>query len=297
MPLASRTAWTRVVRVAIAIGLGAAWLPPLSDAAVAAGDTAQLIAGPWQPLHAGSRIRLLGIAGKAAGEVNAGIEIELADGWKTYWRMPGDAGVPPHFSWDGSGNVASVTVQYPAPMRLPEPAAETIGYKKHVVFPIMARAAAPGQPIALKLEAELGICKEICVPAQANLSLALPATAKAAALPEPIATAVRQVPAPAAPGHSGRPTLVSTAAQLEGADPTLVVTARFPGGGEAADLFIEAPESLYVPMSKRSGNGPDGSLMFTVRLPPSTAKDLKGKTLTLTLVGASGATEAQWRLP
>ena len=286
----------RVATLGVALALSAVALAPCHDA-IAAGTTAQLIAGPWQPLHAGSRVRLLGVAGKASGEVNGGVEIELAEGWKTYWRMPGDAGVPPNFEWQGSANMASVRVQYPAPQRLPEPAAETIGYKHRVVFPLIAKAATPGQPIMLKLEAEFGICKDICVPAQANLSLELPAAASTAALPEPIATAVRQVPVPAPAGAKDRPTVVSTTAQLEGAEPQLVVEARFPGPVEAADLFVEAPDSIYVPMSKRTGEKPGGGVVFTIALPAATAKELKGKALTLTLVGGTAASEARWQLP
>jgi DsbC/DsbD-like thiol-disulfide interchange protein len=239
----------------------------------------------------------VGVPGKAAGEVNAGIEIELAEGWKTYWRMPGDAGVPPTFEWTGSRNAAAITVSYPAPTRLPEPAAETIGYKKHVLFPVAAKAASPGAPVSLTLEVEIGICKDICVPAQAAMALDLPAASQTGPLPEPLADALRRVPVPATAAVKDHPVLVSATARLGEAPAQLQVIARFPGSPEAADLFIEAPESIYVPMSKRTATAPDGSLTFTVSLPPGTAQDLKGKTLTLTLVGATGATEARWQLP
>lgn len=278
--------------VGLALGLALA-VPPVRSA----GEAAGLISGPWLQLHAGSRIRLLGVAGKAAGEINGAIEIELAEGWKTYWRMPGDAGVPPQFEWQGSGNLASATVMYPAPKRLPEPAAETVGYKTHVVFPLAAKAQTSGQPITLKLEAEFGICKEICVPAQASLALELPSAAQPAVQPGPIAQAVKQVPVAAKAGARDRPSLLASTADLAGAQPWLRLEARFPGGTDAADLFIEAPESIYVPMTKRLAVTAEGQITFEVRLPAATAQDLRGKTLTLTLVGATGATEAHWRLP
>jgi DsbC/DsbD-like thiol-disulfide interchange protein len=281
-----------VAGVGFALGLALA-VPPVHSA----GEAAGLISGPWLQLHAGSRIRLLGVAGKSAGEINGAIEIELADGWKTYWRMPGDAGVPPQFEWKGSGNLASATVMYPAPKRLAEPAAETVGYKTHVVFPLAAKAHTSGQPIALKLEAEFGICKEICVPAQASLALELPSAAQPAVLPGPIAQAMKRVPVAAEAGESGRPSLIASTSDLAGAQPWLRLEARFPGGAEAADLFIEAPESIYVPMTKRVADTAQGQITFEVRLPAATAQDLKGKTLTLTLVGATGATEAHWKLP
>lgn len=286
-----------IASLAIAVSLGAALALGTVPRARAAEPGAGLLMSPWQTLHAGSRVRLVGVAGGAGGGINGGIEIELAEGWKTYWRMPGEAGVPPQFEWQGSDNLAGVEVSYPAPKRLPEAGAETIGYKSRVVFPFAARAAALGKPVTLKLEAEFGVCKEICVPAQAALSLALPAAARSIPLPPLLAEAVARVPGPPDQKAKDRPQVVSTVARLDGASPELRVTARFPGAAEAADVFIEAPESIFVPMTKRGEGTPDGSITFTSRLSPATAKDLRGKALTLTLVGAGGAAETRWQLP
>ncbi len=61
------------------------------------------------------------VAGSAGGadrtSLRAGIELRLATGWKTYWRYPGDSGVPPRFDFSKSTNVKSVTVRWPAPHR------------------------------------------------------------------------------------------------------------------------------------------------------------------------------------
>ena len=61
-----------------------------------------------------SQLRLL-LTADAAGQIGGGIEIALEPGWYTYWRNPGEAGVPPVFDFSGSENVASVDVMYPAP--------------------------------------------------------------------------------------------------------------------------------------------------------------------------------------
>ena len=75
------------------------------------------------------------IAGAQRGTVRrAGIEIRLAPGWKTYWRYPGDSGIPPRFDFSPSKNVKSVTVRYPAPHRLTDESGTSIGYKHGVVF-------------------------------------------------------------------------------------------------------------------------------------------------------------------
>jgi hypothetical protein len=83
-------------------------------------------------------------------------------------------------------------------------------------------------------------------------------------------------------------------ASLDGPEPRLQFEARFPRGDKGGDLFIEAPGGLYVPMPKRLPDAADGTARFEVDLARSgVAADLKGKTLTLTLVSAEGASEAQ----
>src|SRR3981081_2121280 len=83
-------------------------------------------------------IRLIAGSQRKAADATvyrAGVEIRLADGWKTYWRYPGDSGVPPRFDFTRSRNVKSVTVRWPAPQRLTDESGTSIGYKHEGVFP------------------------------------------------------------------------------------------------------------------------------------------------------------------
>jgi DsbC/DsbD-like thiol-disulfide interchange protein len=249
------------------------------------------IASPWVDLHK-ARVRLVAGARQAKSYV-AGVEITLADGWKTYWRNPGDAGVPPVFDWLGSTNVASIEALYPAPSRIPEADAEIIGYKGAVLFPIEVAPLQAGEPVELKLLLELGICREICIPAQAMLSLTIPAEALASEKqPSAIIAALSRVPRPQAARRPDDPELQGMAARLGGPEPQLQFQVRFPRGGKGGDLFIEAPDGLYVPLPKRLPDAPDGTARFEVDLAKSdVARALEGKTLTLTLVSDAGATE------
>lgn len=279
------------------IGLGLVALATLAASCAAARASGEPIAGPWIDLHGGTRARLIGTsvpAGAQSAQVGAALELVLAEGWKTYWRMPGDAGVPPTFDWQASANLAAVKVLYPAPERIPEAGAEIIGYKKHVIFPVQVTPKGAG-PVGLKLELELGVCKEICVPAQAEFAIVLPRSEAPAPMPAVLADAVAKVPA--AP-RAGAPVLVDKTAVLEGPEPRLRLQARFPGGGEGADLFIEAPDSIYVPLPRRNASKDKDIAVFDVTLSPSLAKDLKGKELRVTLVMPQGpATEQVWQLP
>src|SRR5690242_15253493 len=105
------------------------------------------------------------------GNWRAGFDLKLGKGWRTYWRVPGDAGVPPQFDWSRSRNVETVTLLWPAPSRFTDEGGETIGYKDRVVFPVDVVAKDPGRPIDLALEAFLGVCEKICIPVKLEMSL------------------------------------------------------------------------------------------------------------------------------
>jgi DsbC/DsbD-like thiol-disulfide interchange protein len=277
----------------------------------AAQGAAPATATAWVQLT-NARARLLGGAPAMAGAKSylAGVEITLEDGWKTYWRMPGDAGVPPNFDWSGSSNVARVTVLYPAPARMVEPAAETIGYKHGVLFPIEVVPKDASQPVGLALALEFGVCREICIPAEAKLSLALDPAGMAGGPSPPVLAALEKVPHTPTHRNAEDPGVTRATAFLEGGEPHLVVVARFPKGDRGADLFVEAPDGFYVPMAKRVPN-PTGVgearleadagndlVRFEVDLARSgNARELKGRTLRLTLVSDAGAAETTWTVP
>ena len=250
---------------------------------------------PGFELHA-SRARLVaGQAGTAGGARLAGLEIAMQDGWKTYWRMPGDAGVPPTFDWSGSANAADVKVLYPAPMRIPEAGGEVVGYKHAVLFPIEVTPQDAAKPVALKLSVELGICREICVPVTATFDLSLPPAGKAGQH-DAVATAVERVPRPHARRRPKDPELKQIAVGNGEPGSRLTIAAAF-HGSKGADVFVEAPAGLYVPLPRKEVQGADGIVRFGVDLSGDLARDLKGKTLTVTLVSETGASEAQWTVP
>ena len=110
----------------------------------------------------------------ADGSGQAGFQIELSPGSITYWRDPGDAGVPPTFDFSRSTNVASAEVDFPAPGRIAESdGSEAFGYQRGVVFPIRVQAADPSRPVTLALDANYAVCEKICLPARAALELNL----------------------------------------------------------------------------------------------------------------------------
>lgn len=92
------------------------------------------------------------------------IRMTLAEGWKTYWRAPGDAGIPPSFTWKGSRNVGELTITWPTPDVFDQNGLRSIGYADQLVLPVEITPAKTGKPVRLRGRMEFGVCKDVCVP-------------------------------------------------------------------------------------------------------------------------------------
>jgi DsbC/DsbD-like thiol-disulfide interchange protein len=252
---------------------------------------------PWATTRE-SRTRLFSgqIPGGPAATL-AFIEIELSPGWKTYWRTPGDAGgLPPSFDWSQSSNLASANVLYPAPLRLTDKSGDTVGYKGHIIFPVEVRPKDEAKPVVLKLDMQYGICKDICVPVEAKLEIEITPDAADPA-PQLAMEAFENVPRAEGRLKPDDPVLLGAKVDLASASPRIVLEAKFPGAAGASDIFLEAPENLYVPLPTKALSRGDGVEVFNVDLTAGAdVAALKGKTITATLVSPSGASVATFRL-
>jgi len=105
----------------------------------------------------------------------AGIRFTLAPGWKTYWRAPGDAGIPPHFDWTGSRNVAGAEFHWPVPEVFDQNGMRSIGYSDQIVLPVEFTPGQPGEAMELGGEVEFGVCRDVCIPVRVEFSALLEA--------------------------------------------------------------------------------------------------------------------------
>lgn len=247
---------------------------------------AAVVAQPLKPSAATqgfhSRARL--ISGGEQGEHwLAGIEITLDQGFKTYWRTPGDSGLPPRFDWSGSENVASTEIRWPAPKRHEDAAGVAYVYGKKALLPVLVKAKDPAKPIKLVLALEYGICKDICIPAHADLTLDLTGAGSERKV---IEAALAKVPLPQALGTLADLSVLSIA-PLTQDKPAFSVTIRAPSDAKPA-LFAEGPENWYL-----STSSPDdaGRFIVTVEEKPKDASG--GIPLRLTLVAGGKAVETQ----
>lgn len=248
---------------------------------------------PWARTQ-GAEVRLI-TGGVDGGALEAGIEIRLEPGWKTYWRYPGDSGIPPRFDWAGSRNLRAAQVAFPAPRRFSDGASGySIGYKGGaVILPVTVELEAPGKPTRLDLSLDFAVCEALCVPAHVQLSLEVApgGTAPNAAL----AAARATLPTPAPLGGPA-PSVASFTLDRAASPPLLTVVADT--ASEKADLFVEGPTDAWaLPLPARTPDGA-GRTRFTLALDGlPTGASWQGAGLTLTLVDGSRAVQTGIVLP
>lgn len=213
---------------------------------------------------------------KGLSELNLGLEVFLATGWHTYWRTPGESGAPPQVTWNGSDNLASATLLYPAPQRISSLGLETIGYKERVTFPLRAKLKKQGEAVTLNADLTLLICKTLCLPKQFHLTLALPAQSAELGLESPlIDRALEKIPE-----SQSDALLISEVTRGENA---LQITVQGREKLRHPDLFIEDEQGLTF-STPTSVLSPDGlTARFTIPLSEDAPKATSLKTLPLTL--------------
>jgi len=187
-------------------------------------------------------------------------------------------------------------VLYPAPRRFADASGTAIGYEEEVVFPVIVTPMRPDQPVELKLNLGYGLCKTLCIPNEASLSIELPPQMAAGHGDDLLLTRfVDLVPKPAEPDKL--PALGGVEAKLDGANSKLIIYAHFPDGATGTDLFIEAPGGAFIPVPNALGPLEGVQQRFVVSFASSAeVAALKGKPLTLTLISDEGAREASWTL-
>lgn len=276
---------------AVGVWLLLAAAGPLASQACAAED-----ASAWDG-DTRSAVRLIAGARTAgAGALlRAGIEIKLKPGWHTYWRYPGDAGVPPRFDFAGSQNLKRVEVLWPAPHRLEEAGLSTIGYDHDLILPLHATPQDPNKPVTLRVKLAYAICEKLCVPAEGSAALGL---AAGESTQEPrLAAAEAQVPRKAAPG-TGSTLSISTIRRETGGDhPHILIDVTVPTG-RSIDLFAEGPTAEWaLPLPVPVAGAPTGQQRFALELdgaPPGST--FAGALINLTAVSGEDAIEVPFRL-
>jgi DsbC/DsbD-like thiol-disulfide interchange protein len=264
-----------------------------------------------------SAARLIAGSSPAGGAapIRAGIEIRLKAGWHTYWRYPGDAGVPPRFDFAESQNVKAVDVLWPAPRRITEEGLIAIGYTSDVILPLVIVPQDRTKPVTLRLKLDYAVCEKLCVPAEARAELVLndgPASSSGSSqgplsqgtssqgtssqgMPSQdaaLTAAEARVPKKAALGE-GAALAIRSIRRDDGAPRARIIVDVATPSGTDVSLLAEGPNpewALPVPMA--IAGAPAGLQRFTFDLdgaPPGVT--YQGARITLTAVAGDHAIE------
>lgn len=229
--------WTLCIGVVAALSLSLAMPTRVSAETIASaqgGDVASL--------------RLLSAGGPVEGVYDVGIAIEMTSGSHTYWKQPGEAGVPPVFAFNGSENLAKAEVLFPVPTRIDEEGIVAFGYRDSVVFPVKISPVDAHKPVVLKVDVTYAVCNRICMPAHDSGTVTLvptaPATSEAV-----IKEALARVPKPLAETAARGVEIVPDASSNKPG-----WTVKLSGAFLASDIFVTAPQGYYF-ATKPLGGG------------------------------------------
>ncbi len=242
-------------------------------------------------LHSGFRL-IAGLVPGDSGTLRAGVEIRMEPGWHTYWRYPGDSGVPPRFDFSGSSNLAAAEVRFPAPHLFSDETGKTIGYEGSVIFPVEVTAKDPRQPVTLRMKINYAVCEKLCLPVEGSAELTL---RHGGGTENPtLAAAEARVPRPvtaAAIGFTVRRASI-------GPKPLIAVTLKAPD--HPVQLIAEGPTPDWaLPIPTPVQDAPDGLQHFTFALdglPPGVNPNQGPFELTFTVITATRAYEIKTRL-
>jgi len=219
----------------------------------------------------------------ASGSEMAALHLVLAPGWKTYWRAPGEAGVPPRFDWSGSENLAAVTFHWPRPEIFDLSGLRTFGYRNELVLPIEFTPRDVARPILIRAGVELGVCDEVCVPMSLDFSGALaPGGGSVPAIRKALDEAPEQAKVAG---------LSAAHCQAEPIRDGMRLTTRLTMprlGPDEIAVFELADQTIWISPAETHRKGSD--LLATADLVPATAKPfaLNRSDIRITVFGGSG---------
>lgn len=227
---------------------------------------------PWSKGDQAS-LRLIAGATAPSGKQRVGVEIVMAPGYKTYWRSPGDFGVPPVFDWSGSTNIGGLDVRWPAPERFEDGNGHSLGYVGEVVIPVSVQPVDANKPVMLVLKLDYAVCKKICIPVKGEVRLWLEPGVTAVTSPR-LESFEARVPVPVKLGpQKGKLSVLEARLDESAIDPGLRVLLQAPPEGAVEDVFIEGAGmwSFGKPTLSRQADGTTLALLRIVDRPKGAA--------------------------
>jgi DsbC/DsbD-like thiol-disulfide interchange protein len=253
--------------------------------AATAADAAQT---DWQAVT-GGKIRMIAVGAPGAPErTDAALEIVMEPGWHTYWRFPGEAGIPTTADFSRSVGVSDARLGFPAPRRYDDGTSTSIVYQNRVILPVDFTLDRVDGSATLSADVLFGVCSDICVPAEASLSLSVPPAADTLQHRMAITSARLAVPRPQG-DMPPRISRVVAGPPADGGERGLTIEVVLAGGSLDVDLFAEGADGSYNEVPRLIER--DGTRAVFALSTHGLTRTPDGRPLTLVLVNGTSAVQ------
>lgn len=139
--------------------------------------TVAALAAPHRTDHVVAELVAERSAIQAGQALQIGLSLAHQPGWHSYWRNPGDSGLPTSLDWNLPTGSQVGGIEWPAPQRIPVGPLVSFGYEGELLLPVTfipPSTAKPGDRLTLRARASWLVCKDVCIPESADLELSLP---------------------------------------------------------------------------------------------------------------------------
>ncbi len=241
----------------------------------------------WQEVAPGAKARLISSdVLKADGTTMIGLELDMPMATNTYWRVPGETGIPTEFDFTGSSGVASHDVLWPFPLVENKTGYVDFVYRGPTVLPLELKL--DGKQADVEVTVLMGICSDICVPARVAFSLPLdfaaPDRAQGLRLAQALALTPMDWDDPRDPiswvGYDG----AANALAISVSDPKVDPLSLIADAGDGGQLF-GAPQK-----------SPDGELVLLPLLGGESSRGVEGMPVRLTFMTEMGPFTVERRI-
>lgn len=242
---------------------------------------------PWQEVAPGARVRLISSdVLKPDGSTMVALEIDMPQTTNTYWRVPGETGIPTEFDFAASNGVSGHEVLWPFPLIETKSGYVDFVYRGPTVLPVELKL--DGKAADIKVGIVMGVCSDICVPVTASFALPLNFTAPDRAQGLRIAQALALIPTPwddprdpiAWVGYDNAAGALAVRIDDSKVDPQSVIADT----GQAGQLF-GAPQK-----------SPDGKLVLLPLLGGESSRGVEGMPVRLTFMTEMGPFSVERRI-